>query len=124
MLSRMLTSAHVLVYADDADATRAFFRDALGWPHVDAGDGWLIFRLPPGELGVHPTGPGGAPSGTTAFSLMCTDIDATLEELRAAGAEVTSEPVDAGFGIVATVRVPGPVELQVYEPHHPTAYDL
>ncbi len=33
---------------------RVVFRDLLGFDHVDAGDGWLIFALPPAELGVHP----------------------------------------------------------------------
>lgn len=120
----MLTSAHVLLYSDDAAATRAFFRDALGWPHVDDGDGWLIFKVPPTELGVHPTGPGGSPTSTAAFSFKCSDLDGTLAALRAAGAELLGEPVDRGYGVVATIRIPGPVELDVYEPHHRTAYDL
>jgi len=50
----MITAVHTLVYADDADAARAFFRDVLGWPHIDARDGWLIFKTGPSELGVHP----------------------------------------------------------------------
>ena len=51
----MITGVHTLVYADDAEAARAFFRDVLGWPYVDAHGGWLIFRTGPSELGVHPT---------------------------------------------------------------------
>ena len=50
----MIIGAHALVYVKDAEGTRAFFRDVLGFPHVDAGEGWLIFRLPPAEIGVHP----------------------------------------------------------------------
>ena len=55
----MITALHDLVYADDAEAARAFFRDVLGWPHVDVHDGWLIFRTGPSELGVHPAPDGG-----------------------------------------------------------------
>ena len=50
----MITGMHSIVYASDADAARAFFRDVLGLPWVDAHDGWLIFRQPPSELAVHP----------------------------------------------------------------------
>jgi len=56
----MILACHTLIYSDDADATRAFFRDVLGFPNVDAGTGdhnWLIFGTGPSELGVHPTGP-------------------------------------------------------------------
>jgi hypothetical protein len=53
----MITSSHTLIYSDDANATRAFLRDVVGWPYV-AGDfdsDWLIFRSGPSEMGVHPT---------------------------------------------------------------------
>jgi hypothetical protein len=43
----MITGAHVIVYSREADADRAFFRDVLGYPHVDAGGGWLIFNQLP-----------------------------------------------------------------------------
>jgi predicted enzyme related to lactoylglutathione lyase len=118
----MITAVHTLVYAEDADAARAFFRDVLGWPHVDAGGGWLIFKTGPSELGVHPTA-GGEPHH--AISLMCDDIEATLEELRAKGAVVTEEIVDAGFGRTAMIEIPGGAgDLQIYQPRHPSAFDL
>ena len=50
----MITGIHALLYSKDADATRALFRDVLGFSAVDAGHGWLIFALPPAELGIHP----------------------------------------------------------------------
>jgi predicted enzyme related to lactoylglutathione lyase len=120
----MLTAAHVLIYADDPEAARAFFRDALEWPCVDSGGGWLIFQMPPSELGVHPTDGGPLASGTTKLSLMCDDLEATLASLAERGVEVLGEPRDARYGIVATIRVPGGVELDCYEPRHATAYDL
>ncbi len=111
-----ITGAHVLLYTPEADALRATLKDTFGWDHVDAGDGWLIFVLPPAELGVHP-------SDTThhELSLMCDDIEATAAELRAKGIEVKGEPTDAGFGITLTLVLPGGVEVLLYEPRHPTA---
>jgi predicted enzyme related to lactoylglutathione lyase len=120
----MLTAIHNLIYADDPVAARAFFRDVLGYPVIDAGEGWLIFKLPAAELGVHPTGEGSAPTGTMRMSLMCDDLAATLDELRAKGVEVLAGPINAGYGIVATLKVPGGVELDVYQPRHPVAFDL
>lgn len=120
----MITSVHTLIYSDDADATRAFFRDLLAYPCIDAGDGWLIFALPPAELGVHPTDHGQIGAGTMKLSLMCDDLEATLAELRDKGAEVMAEPFDAGYGLVATLSVPGGVALDVYQPRHATAFGL
>ncbi len=87
----MITAIHSLVYADDAEAARAFFRDVLGWAHVDAGGGWLIFKSGPSELGVHPTSDdqGGTRWSTGQhheISLMCDDIERTVAELTAKGA--------------------------------------
>jgi len=112
-----ITGAHVLLYSSDAEALRAVFRDVLGWKHVDAGDGWLIFSLPPAELGMHPS------EGETAhqLSLMCDDVKATKAELEGKGIEFTGEPEDMGFGVGARMRLPGGVEVLLYEPRHPTA---
>lgn len=118
----MITGAHTIVYAEDADAARAFLRDVLGLSNVDAGDGWLIFTLPPGELAAHPTEP--ATSGTHELYLMCDDINTTVEELTAKGVEFTKPVTDAGWGLLTALRIPGAGELGLYEPRHPTAYDL
>jgi len=55
-MSAGIIGAHVLLYSDNPEADRAFFRDTLGFPAVDAGGGWLIFALPPAEVGIHPSG--------------------------------------------------------------------
>jgi hypothetical protein len=111
-----ITGVHGLIYTAEPDAVRALFRDTLGWQHVDAGDGWLIFELPPAELGVHP-----ADEPAHELSLMCDDIHATMTELRAKGIEFSGEPEDKGFGIGAPMLLPGGVEVLLYEPRHPSA---
>jgi catechol 2,3-dioxygenase-like lactoylglutathione lyase family enzyme len=128
----MITGVHSLIYSDDPPATRAFFRDVLGWPFVeDAGSepGWLIFKAGPGELGVHPTS--GEWEGETfshpvhhELSLMCDDIEATVAELRGKGASFAGDVADHGFGIVAMLEVPGAGQILLYEPRHRTAFDL
>ena len=119
----MITAVHTLVYADDPEQARAFFRDALGWPHVDAGGGWLIFKTGPSELGVHPTDPGG--HAHHQISLMCDDITATLADLKAKGAEVTQDVRNDGFGLTAVIEVPGGAGgMMLYQPRHPPAFDL
>jgi catechol 2,3-dioxygenase-like lactoylglutathione lyase family enzyme len=120
----VITSSHVIIYADDADAARAFFRDTLGLPNVDAHGGWLIFKLPPAELGIHPAARGAAPSGHHELYLMCDDVEATVTDLEGKGVEFTSPVSDQGFGLVATLRIPGGGEIGLYQPKHPTAYDL
>ena len=120
----MIIATHSIIYAQDADKARAFFRDVLNLPNVDAHDGWLIFKLPPAELGVHPAAGDAAPSGRHELYLMCDDIDQTMSELEARGAEFGSPVTDAGFGRLASVKIPGGGEIGLYEPRHLTAYEL
>ena len=125
----MITGTHAIIYAEDADAARAFFRDVLEWPHVDVHGGWLIFKLPPAEIGIHPTAassePGNAaPSGHHELYVMCDDIEATVAELEAKGVQFTGPIEDQGFGRLIRLRVPGAGEIGLYEPRHATAYDI
>lgn len=112
----MITGVHAVMFTSDADGLRAFLRDVLGFDHVDAGGGWLIFALPPAELAAHPS------AGDTRHELylMCDDVEATVEELQAKGVEFTRPISDEGFGLVTAMRVPGGGELGLYEPRHPT----
>ena len=115
---------HVLIYSSDAEATRAALRDVFGFAHIDAGQGWLIFALPPAELGIHPVDHPGAKAGDHAMSLMCDDIHAAVRELRGKGIQVDGEPKDHGYGITVMATLPGGVEIQIYEPRHPLAISL
>jgi hypothetical protein len=111
--------AHVIVYSRDPEADRAFFRDVLDYPHVDAGGGWLIFRLPPAEVAVHP---GEDPSSQELY-LMCDDLDATMSELSVRGVRCTSI-TEARWGRLSRFRLPGGGDVGIYEPRHPRATDL
>jgi predicted enzyme related to lactoylglutathione lyase len=112
-----ITAAHVILYTPEAEAVRAFFRDVVGWEHVDAGHGWLIFAAPPTELAVHPS------EGSTQHELYlhCDDIQATVAELGAKGVEFRGEPEERAYGIQATMVLPGGLEVGLYEPRHETA---
>ncbi len=125
----MITSTHAIIYAEDPDQARAFFRDVLELSYVDAHGGWLIFKLPPAELGVHPAGeiddPNAAsPTGHHELYLMCDDIEATVADLTAKGVEFTGPVQPTGFGLLARLRIPGAGEIGIYQPRHATAYDL
>jgi predicted enzyme related to lactoylglutathione lyase len=125
----MINAVHTLVYSDDAEATRAFFRDVLGWPFVEEPDvpGWLIFKTGPSETGVHPTsytweGEEHSHPRQHWISLMCDDIEATVAELEQKGATFAGPIEDLGFGRGTNVEIPGADPLLVYEPSHPIAH--
>ena len=113
----MINGAHAMIFSRETEAVRAFLRDTLEFPSVDAGGGWLIFALPPAELAAHPT------EGDLHHELylMCDDIQTTVEELTAKGVEFTGPVSDQGFGLVTAIKLPGGGELGLYEPRHPTA---
>ena len=120
-----IIGAHMLLYSPEPEALRATLRDVFGWKHVDAGGGWLIFALPPAELGVHPAeGPTFQAGVRHQLSLMCDDIHATVRELRSKGIEVKGEPEDEGFGITVMTVLPGGVEVMVYQPRHAMAISV
>jgi catechol 2,3-dioxygenase-like lactoylglutathione lyase family enzyme len=116
----MITAVHAMIMAEDPEAARAFLRDVVQLPGVDTGGGWLIFKSGPSEIGVHPT------TGGEQFdvSLVCDDLDATMAELAARGAEFG--PVEqAGWGRLTTLSVPGSRPITLYQPtYDPPATSL
>ena len=112
----MITGAHAMIYSKDQDGLRAFLRDVLELDSVDTGGGWLIFALPPAELGVHPA----EGDGMHELYLMCDDVHATVRDLQVKGVKFTRPIEDAGFGLITAMRVPGGGELGIYEPKHPS----
>jgi hypothetical protein len=115
-----ITGAHVLLFSTEAEALRATLRDVIGWDFVEAHPGWLIFALPPAELGVHPS------DGDTSHELwlICDDLAATFAELRAKGIEFAGEPTEEDFGTWIRMLLPGGVEVPLYEPKHPLAIEV
>lgn len=113
----MINGMHALIYSTDADADRAFLSEVLGFSSVDAGEGWLIFALPPAEVAVHP-----AERPVHELYLMCDDIEATVKELTTKGAEFTAPVSDAGWGLGTEIKLPSGGQMGIYEPRHPTAH--
>jgi catechol 2,3-dioxygenase-like lactoylglutathione lyase family enzyme len=116
----LINGVHAVIFTTDAEADRAFFRDVLHLPSVDAGGGWLIFALPPAELACHPDEEG----GRHELYLMCDDVRATIDELTARGVELARPVGDEGFGLLTAIRLPGGGELGLYEPRHATPLSL
>lgn len=116
----MIKGVHTLFYSSQPEALREFFRDKLGWPCVDAGDGWLIFGVPEADMGVHPVeAPEGNVSGVRDVSFYCDDIEGTVADLKGKGVEFTQEIKDEGWGLVTRFAVPGGFDIQLYEPRYP-----
>jgi catechol 2,3-dioxygenase-like lactoylglutathione lyase family enzyme len=109
-----IRGAHAIIYSKDAVADRAFLRDVLGLPFVDAHDGWLIFGLPPSEVAVHPH----EENDFHEFYFICDDAQKLVSDLRAKSVECT-DPVDRGWGVLTQVTLPGGGKVGVYEPRHP-----
>ncbi len=113
----MISGAHFILFSKDADADREFFRKVLKFPHVDAGEGWLIFALPPAELAVHPA----EKNGSHELYLLCDDLKATIKALKQKKVRC-SAPVERGWGTITKVTLPGGGELGLYQPKHPLAH--
>ena len=113
----MIAGVHAILFARDAEAARDFLRDVVGLAGVDAGDGWLIFALPPAELACHPSE---AAEGHSELYLMCKDIDAATAALEAKGVDFVKPISDEGWGLLTRFKVPGYGEIGLYEPRHPS----
>src|SRR5512133_994324 len=109
----MIIGAHAILYSKDADADRAFLKDVLGFPYVDAGEGWLVFRLPPAEVAVHPS----EENDVHELYLMTDDVGALVATMKARGVEAT-RPSARGWGLLTQVTLPGGGKLGIYQPRH------
>jgi catechol 2,3-dioxygenase-like lactoylglutathione lyase family enzyme len=113
----MINGMHVIIYSCDAESDRAFFRDVLGFPNVDAGGGWLIFAMPPSEAAFHPLDG----NGKHEAYLMCDDVHAEIARLTEAGCRCA--PVsDEGWGLLTSFKLPGGGDLGLYQPRHALAH--
>jgi predicted enzyme related to lactoylglutathione lyase len=113
----MIRGIHGLFYSSDPDATRAFFRDQVRLPGSDIGEGWWIFDLPEGDLGVHPAEDGGD-AGKHDVSFYCDEIEKTVGDLQSRGVRFTGPVEDHGYGLVTYFEAPGGVRVQLYQPRY------
>ena len=126
----MIIGAHVLLYSENPEADRAFFRDVLKFPYVEMGEGWLIFALPPSEAAVHPIEGPNQPLlhadhrllGAVLY-LMCSDLQEYINYLKSRNVSCT-EITQAPWGIKTTIKLPSGSEMGLYQPTHPTALNL
>ena len=115
----MISGAHIIIYSKNAEADRAFFRDVLGFQSVDAGHGWLIFALPPGEAAFHPS----EKNGTHELYFLRDNLKLEMEALAKKG--VTCSAVhEERWGSITKIGLPGGSEIGLYQPKHPTALRL
>ena len=112
----MIFGAHVIVYSKDPEADRAFFRDILRLPCVDAGHNWLIFALPAAEAAFHPHGE----NDVHELYFMCDDLNAEIASLRERNISC-SEIQDARWGSITSIHLPGGGKVGLYQPKHPVA---
>ena len=112
-----IKGVHAMFYSSKADEMRAFIKEKLALPYTDVGEGWLIFDLPAGDLGVHPTDGDPAP-GTHDVSFWCDRIEKTVAELEARGVRFEGGVEDHGYGLVTYFTMPGNVRVQLYEPRY------
>jgi hypothetical protein len=125
----MINGVHLLLYSRDADSDRAFLRDKLNFGSIDAGEGWLIFGLPPAEIGIHP-GDGNLVQSHAdeklagcVIYLMCDNLRETIDALSSKGVATTAIQ-EAGWGTTTTLRLPSGSALGLYQPRHQTALHL
>jgi catechol 2,3-dioxygenase-like lactoylglutathione lyase family enzyme len=125
----MITGTHLLLYSNDPEADRAFFRDVLGFRSLDVGEGWLIFAMPPAEAGIHPLDgefsqkhAGHDLLGAVLY-LMCDDLDAMMASLKTKNVQCTAIQA-ANWGRATAIPLPSGGQIGLYQPSHPTAFNL
>jgi catechol 2,3-dioxygenase-like lactoylglutathione lyase family enzyme len=125
----MINGAHVLLYSNDPEADRAFFRDVLKFRCVDAGEGWLIFKLPPAEVAFHPSHGDSEqvhaehPHLGGVLYFMCDDLNTAIALLTDKNVKCT-RVVTAPWGRKTTLKLPSGGQIGLYQPNHPTATGL
>jgi hypothetical protein len=115
----MITGIHAMFYSSQPKKLRTFIKQKLRFASTDVGEGWLIFDLPGAEMGCHPADAAeGKKAGTHDISFYCDDIHKTVRELRRRGVKFTDDVADHGYGLVTHFKMPGGVEVQLYQPRY------
>jgi hypothetical protein len=116
----MIGGMHTILYSKNAGAVRAFFKDVLQFPSVDAGHGWLIFAAPPAEVAVHPT----EDRSFAELYLMCDDLESTVDSLKSRGVEFPTPVTEQRWGLLTHLKLPDGELLGLYEPRHPLSIQM
>ena len=109
----MITGCHFIIYSKNPEKDRDFFKKVLKFPHVDVGDGWLIFGLPPSEVAVHPS----EKNNIQELYLMCDDIKKTITQMKKHKVQcgrITDQP----WGLLTDLKLPGGGKIKIYQPFH------
>jgi hypothetical protein len=109
----MINGGHVILYSKDAEADKAFIKNVLKFPYVDVNAGWLIFKLPPAEIAVHPSDE----NDLHEFYLMTDDLDLEIRNLKKAGVSC-DDVTQQGWGRLTRIQLPGGGTLGLYQPRH------
>lgn len=109
----MIIGAHTIIFSKEPEADRIFLKEVLNLPYVDAGEGWLIFGLPPAEVAIHPH----KRNNVHQLYLMCDDIEKFITEMKSLHV-ACDEPVEAEWGLLTNISLPGGGKLGVYQPRH------
>jgi predicted enzyme related to lactoylglutathione lyase len=115
----MIIGAHCLIYVPEADAAavQAWFRDVARLPAEESMPSWPLYGVGGAEMAVHPS----EGEARSEVYLLCDDVEATVAELTARGAEFSGPVSDQGWGRLTGIRLPGGGTLGLYEPRHQTA---
>jgi catechol 2,3-dioxygenase-like lactoylglutathione lyase family enzyme len=109
----MINGGHVVIYSKDAQKDRDLFKNILKFTYVDVHGGWLIFKLPPSEIAVHPSDE----NDMHEFFLMTDSLDSEIAALKKAGV-ACEDASQQSWGRTTRIRLPGGGTLGLYEPRH------
>jgi len=115
----MIIGAHTIIFSKNPEADRAFLRDVFHLSSVDVGEGWLIFKSPPAEIAVHPY----KRNNVHQLYFMCDDVQAFIAEMQLHNV-TCEEVVEAEWGLLTTITLPGGGKLGVYQPQHARPVDV
>lgn len=107
----MIDGAHVVIYSKDTEAAKAFTKDVLNFKYIDVHAGWLIFKLPPSEVAVHPSDE----NDLHEFYLTTNDLDVEIAGLKNAGVDC-EEPSHQSWGRTRRIQRPGTACLDSINP--------
>ncbi len=109
----MINGAHVIIYSKDAEADKQFIKNVLKFKYVDVHNGWLIFKLPPSEIAVHPSDE----NDMHELYLMTDDLDLEMSALKRAGAACEAV-TQQNWGRMTRIKLPGGGTLGLYQARH------